>query len=97
MQRACLNRVYSVQFYQHDTEWGIVDHLVIRRHDIEPVRSWWDIQRIKNELMGLDRVGIEVYPQDAALVDAANVYHLWVLPEGFELPFGLHINTLNGV
>lgn len=25
----------------------------------------------------------------ADLVDDANIYHLWVLPEGFELPFGL--------
>jgi hypothetical protein len=25
------------------------------------------------------------------LVDEANMYHLWVLPEDMELPFGLHI------
>lgn len=25
------------------------------------------------------------------LVDQANVYHLWVLPAGFQLPFGLHL------
>jgi hypothetical protein len=64
-------------------------HIVIRRHDGAPVHSWTDFQRIKNELYGKERQAIEVYPPESELVDARNLYHLWVLPEGVTLPFTL--------
>lgn len=51
--------------------------------------NWRDMQRVKNELAGEHRVGIEVFPPVAEVVDQANIYHLWVLPEGFRLPFSL--------
>lgn len=89
--RACLNTVYSVQFFQHTTEWGVVDHLMVRRHDGQPIRSWSDMQAIKDSLMGPERVAVEVYPAAADLVDSANIYHLWVVPTGMTLPFGLHL------
>jgi hypothetical protein len=90
LTKCCLNNRYSIQFYQKNTEWGLIDHLIIRRHDEKPVRSWIDLQRIKNELVGSDRTAVEVFPAEDDLVDQANLYHLWVLPEGFKLPFGLH-------
>ena len=83
------NKVYSVQHYVKPTNWGPVDHLMVRRNDEEPVRSWQDLQRIKNELCGVDRTAVEVFPAETDLVDAANIYHLWVLPENFTLPFSL--------
>lgn len=86
------NNRYSVQFFHHETEWGQVEQLVVRRHDQKPVHSWVDMQRIKDELAGCDRVAIEVFPTQEQLVDQANVYHLWVLPEGFQFPFGLHFD-----
>ncbi|MGL5922147.1 DUF7694 domain-containing protein [Chroococcidiopsis sp.] len=89
--KACLNNVYSVQFFQKYTAWGIINHLMVRRHDAKPIRSWSDMQRIKNELIGSDRVGVEVYPSVTDVVDDANIYHLWVLPAGYTLPFGLHL------
>lgn len=87
--RALLNKLYSVQISQHLTVWGIVIHLWIKRHDGQPVRSWGDMQRIKNELVGPERTGVEVYPKESRKVDDANMYHLWVLPADFELPFCL--------
>jgi hypothetical protein len=88
---AFVNNRYSVQVSVDATEWGAVHHLWIRRHDEEPVRSWPDVQRIKREILhdGADRVGVEVYPRDVDVVDAANIYHLWVMPVGFRLPFAL--------
>lgn len=71
------------------TEWGKVLHLIVRRHDLQPVRSWSTMQRVKNAVAGPDRTAVEVYPAEGELVDDANLYHLWVLPEGFDLPFGL--------
>lgn len=81
------NNKYSVQFYHHQTDWGFITRLVIRRHDEKPGIPWADKQRIKNELVGSDRTVIEVFPPESELVDNANLYHLWVLPEGFSLPF----------
>jgi hypothetical protein len=72
-----------------DTEWGQVTQLLVRRHDLQPVRSWKDMQRIKNAVCGEERVAVEVYPPESELVDDANIYHLWVMPAGFRLPFGL--------
>jgi len=45
------------------------------------------MQRIKDELAGHDRTGVEVYPPHDEIVDQADMYHLWVLPE--PLPFTL--------
>lgn len=51
----------------------------------------WSVkQEIKNELVGERRVAIEVFPAQKNLVDICDVYHLWVLPKDFKLPFGIH-------
>ena len=55
----------------------------------KPARSWADLQRIKDELLGVDRVALEVFPARAAVVDVVNMYHLWSPPAGFALPFRL--------
>ena len=91
LKRLTSNDRYSVQFFEKQIDWGLITHLVVRRHDRKPVRLWADMQRVKNELLGQERLAIEVFPPESQLIDAANCYHLWVLPEGFELPFGLHI------
>lgn len=49
--------------------------------------TWWEAQRIKDELAGKDRTAVEVYPPRDEIVDGADMFHIWVLPEG--LPFGL--------
>ena len=75
------------------TEWGIVEHVTIERSgnglnggDI----PWRVKQEIKDELYGIRATAIEVFPAKKNLVDAADVYHLWVLPKDFKLPFGIH-------
>jgi hypothetical protein len=83
----------SVQISADATDWGDVTHLWIKRHDGKPV-TWKEMQRVKNELAGFERLGVEMYPPQSAVVDVANMYHLWVLPEGFWLPFGLDYSPL---
>lgn len=90
-----VNNLFSVQYFYHATEWGEVTQLTIRRHDADNGAkgrqvSWADKQRIKDELVGGRFTAIEVFPSQENLVDQANLYHLWVLPEDMELPFGLH-------
>lgn len=82
---------YQVQTRKIQTEWGKVTHLMIWRHDNQPVRSWPELQRIKNEIAGAARVAIEVYPAQDDVVDERNASHLWVLSEDMEIPFGLHL------
>lgn len=82
------------------TDWGTVEHVTIKRYG-EPVEfelsgdgskdiPWKIKQEVKNELFGEDRVAIEVFPSEKNLVDICDVYHLWVLPKGFKIPFGIH-------
>lgn len=85
------NNVCSVQGFEHNTTWGVVTQLLIRDHENHEF-CWKDKQRIKDELCGSDRIAVEVFPEQENLVDQADVYHLWVLPQGFELPFGLHFS-----
>lgn len=35
-------------------------------------------------------MAIEVYPKESNKVDILDVYHLWIFPKGFSLPFGIH-------
>lgn len=82
---------YCAMTREVETEWGKVIHCCFR--NLEGIdMEWSEKQWIKNSLFGENRVAIEVYPSKERLVDAANMYHLWVLEEGFELPFGIHDN-----
>lgn len=65
--------------------------LSIHRLDRAPCRDWRDFQRIKNQLVGAECEGIELYPAESRLVDAANEYHVicstdpaWRFPFGFQ-------------
>lgn len=88
IHRTCHNGFYSVLFSEDQTAWGPVLHLWIRNKPNTSI-SWAEKQRIKDELVGPERVAVEVFPARSRLIDHANMYHLWVLPEGFELPFAL--------
>ena len=43
--------------------------------------SWWEMQRIKNELMGESTTGVEIYPPQDEVVDGANMFHIFVTHE----------------
>ena len=67
---------------------GEIVWLSICRLDREAIHNWRDLQTIKNMLVGENCFGYEVYPAEDQLVDTANQYHLWCLPNGTHLPFG---------
>jgi hypothetical protein len=85
-----MNSKYTVGVSRkYSKELGVeITHLDIKRNDKAAVHDWRDLQRIKNELCGPEREGIELYPAEQRLVDSANSYHLWVFPDGFFLPLG---------
>ena len=81
------------------TEWGKVEHAAISYHgDKENDLScdgsrdipWAIKQQIKNEVFGDNRMAIEVFPCENKKVDVMDVYHLWVFPKNYAIPFGIH-------
>ncbi len=83
------NDLYIVTATPFECVWGACIHLVTRSKDPDAPLGWAEKQRIKNMLAGAQRVAIEVFPPATELVDQADAYHLWVLPVGFKLPFGV--------
>lgn len=82
---------YNVSSRQIRTEWGTVEHVTIGRIGPEGGDIPWAVkQQIKDELFGTRATAIEVFPAKKNLVDVMDIYHLWVLPKGFQLPFGIH-------
>lgn len=68
---------------------GKVTHVAITIVGNATDLTWTERQRIKNELFGRERVAVEVMPPESELVDGANMYHMWVMPAGYVMPFSL--------
>lgn len=81
-----INDIYQVQAHEIDGGWT---HLNIRRRDGNVIlRDWRHFQKIKNELCGPEREGLELYPAESRLVDSSNKYHIYVAPAGMQIPIG---------
>ena len=52
-------------------------HLRIRRLDNQPIRDYMILQEIKNDLLGIDVIAVEVFPKDSDFVNNSHTYHLW--------------------
>ena len=78
-----------------ETDWGKVEHAAITipgsmTRNGENDLPWAVKMEIKNVLFGENRLAIEVFPKSKNLVDMLDVYHLWIFPKNFDLPFGIH-------
>jgi len=63
--------------------------LSIRRNDRQAKPDWRDFQWIKNQLVGPENEGCELFPAESRLVDGANQFHLWVFEDPtVRFPFG---------
>lgn len=97
--RIFINNIYQVAVYkpqQVAENLPAVIHLSIKRRDKQHVRDWRHMQRIKNELVGPEHEGCELYPAESRLVDTSNQYHIFVFanPE-LRLPFGFGERWVN--
>jgi hypothetical protein len=92
---AMANDLYVVLCRPLLTRDGDVIHCAIRTiSNLEP--PWRDKQRIKNELFGRERVAVEMMPAMSKLVDEADMYHMWVMPEDYNPAFCLKREPLWG-
>ena len=80
-----VNTLYQVSTYEYPSGWT---WLAIVRRDRSAVHDWRHFQRIKNELCGPEREAVEIFPAESRLVDTSNQWHLWVGPEGWQMPIG---------
>lgn len=85
--RAWQNGWFAVLDRDLATPIGLVRHLAIRNAFHTEI-SWTDKQWIKCQIAGDDAFAVEIFPAKNRVIDAANMYHLWVLPG--RLPFGIH-------
>ena len=87
----CKYALYVNDIYQvavRPIEGGLI-HLSIKRRDRKPIHDWRDLQKIKNELVGPENEGVELYPAESRLTDTVNQYHIWVIADpSFRFPFG---------
>ena len=77
------NDLYQVQMrlFFNDSFKAEMAHLNIRRVDGAAIFDWRHRQLIKNQLVGEECEGFEVYPAESRLSDTSNKYHLWVFTD----------------
>jgi hypothetical protein len=98
-EKLFMNDVYQVTVSNVHTSpnWPDTIHLSIMRIDKEPIHDWWDLQDIKNQLVGDEHDAIEVYPAESKIVDMANQYHLWVFADpSVRIPIGWQQRMVRG-
>lgn len=83
------NNIYQVALRRLiGTKWI---HLNIRRRDGKPIlRDWRHFQWIKNQLVGEECEGVELYPAESRLNDTSNKFHIFCMSDpSFRFPFGM--------
>ncbi len=92
------NNHYQVTMREQPSKmFGTVTWLVCRRLDGGAIHDWRHLQKIKNDLCGPEREGLELYPAESRLVDESNQHHLFVLGAGMNLPFGYNERRVSGI
>jgi len=69
--------------------------LSIKNRDRSARHDWREFQRIKNELVGPEFEAIEIYPAESRLNDEADQFHLYVFPEGIQIPIGYFVRRVS--
>jgi hypothetical protein len=90
-EKVYVNDTYqvNVRLVEKSYHGAPVVWLSIKRRDKAPVHDWRALQEIKNQLVGRNCEGVELYPAEDRVVDTSNQYHLWVIADPhFRWPFG---------
>lgn len=84
MTRAYRNNRYTVMINDFtETTKGNAIRAMVQTHDDRPiVNHWSEMQRIKNEIFGAEKIAIEYYPAESQKTDDFNIYWMWIFPDG---------------
>lgn len=90
-----VNRRHKTGWQNEDGSPITVTWLSIRRNDRAAKPDWRDFQWMKNQLVGDENEGFEIYPAESRLVDAANQFHLWIFENtDWRLPVGFTVRNV---
>lgn len=74
----------------------LITHLSIKNKDRSAKMDWRNFQYIKNQLVGEENEGCEIYPAESRLVDGANQFHIWVFEnKEIRFPFGFDMRVVS--
>ena len=62
--------------------------LSIKRNDRRAECDWRILQRIKNEIVGENREGVQLFPSMERILDTANQYFIYIAPKGYVIGLG---------
>jgi len=88
------NNIFEVWVTIHkmldDDDNPPIAELSVKRRDKLAIdyNHWRTLQRIKNELLGINADGAMLYPAASRVMDSANQYRIYALPPGIMMPFG---------
>lgn len=77
----------------------MIAELSVKRLDKLPIdyNHWRTIQRIKDEILGINADAAMLYPCAERLQDSANQYRIYAMPQGMYMPFGDHARIVAGL
>jgi hypothetical protein len=94
-QETWCNELYMVHI-DRDREHGFGDlvgtmsEISVRRQDRGHIKDWRHMQEIKNQLVGEECEGCELYPAESRLRDSANQFWMYVFNDPtVRFPFGM--------
>ncbi len=99
MQRGLKNKWLSVLLRDIYCRWDPAADMTHGVHAAyrtasEKELSWRERQSLKTHIFGAQAVGLEIMPREDRVVDDAPMFHMWVFPDGFPMPFGIHSEDL---
>lgn len=79
VDRVYKNNKYIVQvFHNVERKGRTYTKVMVRRSDSQPIYSWQDLYRIKNEIFGDEVEAVQFMPPKSELVDDANLYWFFI-------------------
>ena len=75
------NTLYEAHVRCMDIEGGFY-HISLKNNERTTDISWQHKQWIKNDILGNEYEGVELFPAESRMVNTANQYHLWCAPKG---------------
>lgn len=83
MTRAFENNMFVVMINDNaNTTKGSATLAMVQKLNDTPILNHWkEMQGIKNEIFGSEKIAIEYYPKQKDLIDDKNIYWMWVFDE----------------
>lgn len=93
------NDIYSVFVRRNQPVQGQPEvtmcWISFHRRDRRAILDWRHMQWMKNQLVGEENEGVELFPAESRLVDGANEFHMWVFEDpAIKFPFGFFEDRL---